>query len=225
MICRITLIMLAFAYAVHAGTLRSWTGTNGKTLEAEFVSQSNGEVALRLATGDIINTRLVSLSQPDREYISSRAVSASANVAQSERPAKADSTAHPKVNIATLFGKRQAELARLFPGLPAEPGSDAKLSNWGGWKAVSFLFNGTERLTGVSFTPTTPLSEAEAKRIVTEEFGISLPESYEKRVLILVAYRDMIGKIKTVNFKFVDWKTGDHRIKEIGIFFNIGWDE
>lgn len=52
-----------------------------------------------------------------------------------------------------------------------------------------------------------------------------MPAAYEKRVPILVAYRDMSGKIKTVNFKFVDWKTGDRRINEIGIFYNIGWNE
>jgi hypothetical protein len=34
----------------------------------------------------------------------------------------------------------------------------------------------------------------------------------------------MKGKIKTVNLSYVDWKT-DKRIGEIGIFFQLGWNE
>jgi len=137
----------------------------------------------------------------------------------------ASPSSEQNLSIPALYGRRPAELKRLFPRMPAtKPGSSAKLSAWRGWKAIYFGFNGAGRLASISFTPATPLSETEAKRIV-KEYGVSLPESYEKRAPALVAYRNMQGRIKTVNFSFADWRTKDNRISEIGIFFNIGWDE
>jgi hypothetical protein len=143
-----------------------------------------------------------------------------------EPVAKPSPPSKPELDVPGLYGKRQSELIEVFPGLPpTDAGSSAKIEDWNGWKAVYVSFNGAGRLASISFTPESPLPESEAKRMVQEQFKVSLPRSYEKRAPALVAYRDMRGTIKTVNFSFVDWRTRDHRISEIGIFFNIGWNE
>lgn len=168
---------------------------------------------------------IIGISQTANESKPTRSTPSSQAPVSHPKPA-ACTPDHTKVNIPALFGKRHSSLTSVFPGLPTtDAGSSAKIVGWDGWKAVYLSFNGAGRLASVSFTPIEPLSEFESKRIVQETYGVSLPSTYEKRAPALVAYRDMSGTIKTVNFSFVDWKTRDHRIGEIEIFFNIGWNE
>ena len=131
-----------------------------------------------------------------------------------------------KLDLSSLYGKRPAELKATFPTLStAKSGGSAKIENWKGWEAVYLSFNSTGRLVSISFNPKTPMQEVDAKRILKDNFGVSLPKSNEKRALALIAYRNMKGKIETVNLSFVDWKKKDKRIKEVGVFFNLGWND
>lgn len=54
--------------------------------------------------------------------------------------------------------------------------------------------------------------------------GLALPKINEVRPPALISYRNMKGKIRAVNFNFVDLRD-DKRIGGIGIFFDLGWNE
>ena len=62
--------------AQEAGSeLRTWTAVNGKRVEAQFVSNNDGQVVLRLTNGKIFKVPLNKLSEADQDFI--KAVSAS----------------------------------------------------------------------------------------------------------------------------------------------------
>jgi hypothetical protein len=130
-----------------------------------------------------------------------------------------------QLDVLGLYGKRPSELTKIFPGATnAEAEKSWKADDWKGWKTVSLSFNAKKKLTSISFVPIEPLSEQGAKNILLKDFHLALPKENEVNAPALIAYRNMKGKIKTVNLSYVDWKT-DKRIGEIGIFFQLGWDE
>lgn len=130
-----------------------------------------------------------------------------------------------QLDVLSLYGKRPSELTKLFPGATnAEAEKSWKVDDWRGWKTVSLSFNAKRKLTSISFIPSKPLSEQEAKGILLKDFRLPLPQENQVNAPALIAYRNMKGKIKTVNLSYVDWKT-DKRIGEIGIFFQLGWEE
>lgn len=47
---------------------RTWTSTDGHTVEAQFVWHTNGTVALKRADGTVIKVPLEKFSEPDRQY-------------------------------------------------------------------------------------------------------------------------------------------------------------
>ena len=73
---RMATVVFAIACVAHAGEIRTWTGTNGKTLQAELVRESGGQVTLRTRDGRIIQTKRSSLSRSDGGYLDSLKVSA-----------------------------------------------------------------------------------------------------------------------------------------------------
>ena len=125
-----------------------------------------------------------------------------------------------KLEVESLYGKSHSELKRVFPTL-----SGSEVENWDSWETVYLTFNENGHLASISFIPMQPLSEKEAKRIVKEDFELELPSSNEVRVPAGVMYRNMVGKVRTVNFHTVDLRKNDCRIEEIGIYFNIDWNE
>jgi hypothetical protein len=48
--------------------MRTWTSTDGRMLEAEFVSHSDGVVTLKKSDGSIVRGALAFFSDADREY-------------------------------------------------------------------------------------------------------------------------------------------------------------
>jgi hypothetical protein len=66
---RMAVLTLTLVYAANAAEMRTWTGTNGTILDAEFVRELGGEVVLRTAQGRVITTRRTSLSQADCSYL------------------------------------------------------------------------------------------------------------------------------------------------------------
>ena len=51
--------------------LRTWTAGNGKEVEAEFVSNSDGQVSLKMKTGKVFRVPLDKLSKEDQDFIAS----------------------------------------------------------------------------------------------------------------------------------------------------------
>jgi len=51
--------------------LRTWTAINGKKVEAEFVSNSDGQVSLKMKTGKVFRVPLDKLSKEDQDFIAS----------------------------------------------------------------------------------------------------------------------------------------------------------
>jgi hypothetical protein len=52
--------------------LRTWTAVNGKEVEAEFVSNSDGQVSLKMKTGKIFKVPLNKLSKADQEFLKAK---------------------------------------------------------------------------------------------------------------------------------------------------------
>ncbi len=55
--------------------LRTWTAVNGKEVEAEFVSNSDGQVTLKLKSGKVFKVPLDKLSKGDQEFLKSKSPS------------------------------------------------------------------------------------------------------------------------------------------------------
>jgi hypothetical protein len=67
-------VLLMLSLSCFAEDVRTWTDTQGRTAEAEFVSaSSDGVVTLKLGrSGRMSETSMAKLSQADRDYIQSR---------------------------------------------------------------------------------------------------------------------------------------------------------
>ena len=61
---------------------RTWTAVNGKEVEAEFVSNSDGQVSLKMKTGKIFKVLLNKLSKADQDFITAM----SSSIPQKEKP-------------------------------------------------------------------------------------------------------------------------------------------
>ncbi|MCH2060586.1 MAG: hypothetical protein MK183_08150 [Verrucomicrobiales bacterium] len=73
--------------AQEAGSeLRTWTAVNGKKVEAQFVSNNDGQVALRLTNGKTFKVPLNKLSEADQDFI----LAVSASLSAKEEPKSAE---------------------------------------------------------------------------------------------------------------------------------------
>lgn len=68
-ILRIAIATLAVVGVAHSADIRTWTGANGKELQAEFIRESGGLVSLRTSDGQVLQTKRSSLSQNDQKYL------------------------------------------------------------------------------------------------------------------------------------------------------------
>ena len=69
------LIVLGMSFSVAQDAkpeLRTWTAVNGKEVEAEFVSHSDGQVSLKMKTGKIFKVPLNKLSKADQEFLTAK---------------------------------------------------------------------------------------------------------------------------------------------------------
>jgi antitoxin component YwqK of YwqJK toxin-antitoxin module len=79
------LIVLGMSYSTAQDAkseLRTWTAVNGKEVEAEFVSNSDGQVSLKMKTGKIFKVLLNKLSKADQDFITAM----SSSIPQKEKP-------------------------------------------------------------------------------------------------------------------------------------------
>ena len=76
-----------YGLAQEAGSeLRTWTAVNGKKVEARFVSNNDGQVALRMTNGKTFKVPLNKLSEADQDFI--KAVSASPSAKEEPKSAE-----------------------------------------------------------------------------------------------------------------------------------------
>ena len=69
----ISVLLLLCLSAICNAELRTWTAVNGKEVEAEFVSNEQGIVKLKLKSGKVFEVPANKLSKEDNEFISSLA--------------------------------------------------------------------------------------------------------------------------------------------------------
>jgi predicted esterase len=69
--------MLLVLGVVLAADARTWTSVSGKQIEAEFVSETFGQVTLKTPQGEKIGIPLAKLCPEDREFIQARKIPAS----------------------------------------------------------------------------------------------------------------------------------------------------
>lgn len=142
-----------------------------------------------------------------------------------QKPNQSEIINSQQLNLAELYGKTPAELKSIFPNInKVEPGGSIEITNWKSWSSIYLSFNQKKKLNLISFIPKTPLSVQEAKRIIEKDLGFMLPKSKETKTPALIAYRNMEGKIRTINLLFVDPQK-DKRISEINITYSLGWNE
>ena len=67
----ISVLLLLCLSAICNAELRTWTAVNGKEVEAEFVSNNDGQVSLKMKTGKIFKVPLDKLSKEDQDFIAS----------------------------------------------------------------------------------------------------------------------------------------------------------
>ena len=65
----ISVLLLLCLSAICNAELRTWTAVNGKEVEAEFVSNSDGQVTLKLKSGKIFEVPLNKLSEADQDFV------------------------------------------------------------------------------------------------------------------------------------------------------------
>ena len=117
------------------------------------------------------------------------------------------------VDLVALMGKTRAEVRRVFPG------TENNLANWHGWRNVYLTFNGKRRLVTVTLEPPRPMTEVQAE-VAIRGFKIVPDRAKYFAAPIVHGYRGMNGPVRTVNYQ---WENG--RVTEIGVFFNMDWNE
>ena len=69
--------LILFLIATCNAELRTWTAVNGKEVEAEFVSNEEGVVKLKLKSGKVFNVPLNKLSKEDQKFLNAKSSSGS----------------------------------------------------------------------------------------------------------------------------------------------------
>lgn len=148
-----------------------------------------------------------------------------ANTAEQKQKTESVASNYRDINVPSLYGKTPDELNSVFGKLTAASGESVKLENFSGWKKVFLSFNQKSRLASIGFIPENPLSENQARHIAENSLKLKLPKTYEAKPLAGVFYRDMPGKIRTINMKYQDWKAETKAVGEISVHYNIEWEE
>ena len=109
------LIVLGMSFSVAQDAkseLRTWTAVNGKEVEAEFVSNSDGQVSLKMKTGKIFKVPLNKLSEADQEFLKAKS--------SPQEPAK-EAPVSPESRIIgywTLDSEKSLKALESFPESP-----------------------------------------------------------------------------------------------------------
>ena len=65
-------VIMLYLVSVCSAELRTWTAINGKEVEAEFVSNEEGVVKLKLKSGKVFDVPLNKLSKADQEFLKAK---------------------------------------------------------------------------------------------------------------------------------------------------------
>ena len=84
-LCLLVLLTLFLSVVCNA-ELRTWTAVNGKEVEAEFVSNNDGQVSLKMKTGKTFKVPINKLSKADQNFL--KAKSSSAKPVPAEPPSE-----------------------------------------------------------------------------------------------------------------------------------------
>ena len=79
---RILILFFFVLGSVCHADIRTWTAVNGKEVEAEFVSNSDGQVTLKMKSGKVFKVPLNKLSKADQDFIAAK----SSSIPQKEKP-------------------------------------------------------------------------------------------------------------------------------------------
>ena len=93
--------------------LRTWTAVNGKEVEAEFVSNSDGLVSLKMKTGKVFKVPLNSLSKEDQNFLK---VKTSSKESTNDVPINANLKYQIKGDAVTIIGcEKQISGSLIIP--------------------------------------------------------------------------------------------------------------
>jgi hypothetical protein len=90
--------------------LRTWTAVNGKELEAEFVSNSDGQVSLKMKTGKIFKVPLNKLSKADQDFLKVKS--------SPKEPTKGEAPVSPE---SQLIGYWALNAEKIIKAIEADP--------------------------------------------------------------------------------------------------------
>ncbi|HEX2746572.1 MAG TPA: hypothetical protein VHM91_01125, partial [Verrucomicrobiales bacterium] len=91
--CKLVRLLCAFALLVTQGHARTWTSSDGRTVEGDFVSATATTVTVKLGTGKSVPIELTKLSQADRDFVAAQPASGTAPAKPATPgPAKAPAT-------------------------------------------------------------------------------------------------------------------------------------
>ncbi len=71
--CKFVRLLCAFALMITQGYARTWTSSDGRTVEGDFVSATATTVTVKLGTGKSVPIELTKLSQADRDFVAEQA--------------------------------------------------------------------------------------------------------------------------------------------------------
>ena len=94
---RILIFFFIVLGSVCNAELRTWTAVNGKKVEAEFVSNNNGQISLKMKTGKVFKVPLNKLSKADQDFIAAK--SSPPEPAKGEAPVNSNSKQSEEVLI------------------------------------------------------------------------------------------------------------------------------
>lgn len=121
-------------------------------------------------------------------------------------------------SLQEYWGKTEREVANALPESKSEYKESLVVENTKGWKKILFLFD-KGKLWSVCLNPKEPITEEAARKRVINDLGLTLPAEHEVRTPGLVAFRDMKGRIETINLIYKS--TGAYQqISEISVFFS-----
>ena len=112
---RLLVLLTLFLSVVCNAELRTWTAVNGKEVEAEFVSNSDGQVTLKMKTGKVFKVPIDKLSKADQDFL--QAKSSPKKPTKEEAPVNPNLKYEVKDSAVTITGcdkKASGEVPSLF---------------------------------------------------------------------------------------------------------------
>ena len=141
---RILILFIVLGSVCHA-ELRTWTAVNGKKVEAEFVSNSDGQVSLKMKSGKVFKVPLNKLSKADQDFL--KAKSSPAKPVPAEPPSEKPSDTPKSLSEADI--ERLLEVSIDIESLEERNGLMYQVNEsepYSGWGKLMYDSGQVERL-------------------------------------------------------------------------------